>query len=138
MPNFFAKNILFLRKAAGYTQAEMPNYIDITRGTWGNYENNVSEPDIEKIILISQLFGVSISDLLTVNMAENVQLNENSVEKKLAKNVQLNVQPNVMNTVNEPDFAYETAKKQQVDLLILKQVNSMAEDIKKISEKLGL
>lgn len=135
---FFAKNIHFLRKQKKITQAEMPNYIDITRGTWGNYENSVSEPDISKIIAIAHLFGVTVDDLLSVDLSQNVHLIENLDKKNNGKNVHLNVHPNVLNMVNEPDAPYEKAKKTEVDLLILKQLNTIGDDIKQIKKKLDL
>jgi len=93
--SFFAKNILFLRKKRQYTQAEMPNHIDIQRATWSNYENGVTEPDISKLIGISDLFGVTIDELIRVDLSKNVHLNENKDEKNNGKNVHLNVHPNV-------------------------------------------
>lgn len=138
--NFFAKNIHFLRKHYDFTQAEMPTHIDIGRATWSNYENNVSEPDIDKIIGISQLFKVSVDTLLRVNLAENVHLIGIYDVENNGKNVHVNVHANVsdadMLLVNEKDIPFEKVKKEQVDLLILKQLNTLAEDVKEIKSKL--
>lgn len=136
--NFFAKNILFLRKRNDYTQAEMPAHIDIQRATWSNYENGVTEPDISKLCGIADLFKVTIDDLIRVDLSKNVQLNEKTGEENNRKNVQLNVQANVSNMSNEPEIPYQNALKEQVDLLILKQLNSVADDVKAIREKLDL
>ena len=69
------KNLQFLRKKSGLTQNDMPKYIDVTRTTWGNYENNVSEPDLAKLSVIAILFGVTTDQLLTVNLAHDLGLN---------------------------------------------------------------
>jgi len=53
-----------MRTRKKITQAEIPNYIDITRGTWSNYELNKAEPNIDQLIRISQFFGVTVHELL--------------------------------------------------------------------------
>ena len=140
MMNFFAKNIHFLRKHYDFTQAEMPARIDIGRATWSNYENSVSEPDIEKIIGISALFKVSIDALLMVDLSENVHLIGISSDENIGKNVHVNVHANVLEgnklMVNEDQAGYALAKKGQIDLLILKQLNTIADDVKDIKAKL--
>ena len=71
-------------------------------------------------------------------MAQNVHLIGNLGKENNSKNVHLNVHPNVNSVVNEPEIPYEKAKKEQVELLILKQLNSVSEDVKKIAKKLDL
>ncbi len=135
-----AKNLHTLRKEFDYTQAEMPALIGVTRTTWSNWENNKSEPEVSKLIEIAQLFGVTLDTLLTVDVAENVHLIQKTGEKTSSKNVHLNVHPIVRGTklsvVSEPDTSYETQKKEEVDLLILRQLNAMAKDLEIIKSKL--
>ena len=71
---FFAKNILFLRKHKGWTQAEIPANINITRATWSNYENDSTQPGLEKLVKIARVFGVRIDDLLTTDLSKNTHL----------------------------------------------------------------
>lgn len=71
---FFAKNILFLRKQKGWTQAEIHANINISRATWSNYENNSTQPDLEKLVKIARVFGVRIDDLLTTDLSKNKHL----------------------------------------------------------------
>ncbi|SEW02299.1 DNA-binding transcriptional regulator, XRE-family HTH domain [Chitinophaga sp. YR573] len=71
--NFFAQNIQLLRKEKGLTQDQMTAAIGVKRNTWSNYETKVSEPDIEKIIAISNYFDIAIDDLMTKDLTEHVQ-----------------------------------------------------------------
>ena len=121
--NFFAKNILFLRKKHKYTQAEMPALIDIGRATWSNYENGLTEPDFDKLIGIAKLFKVSIDDLLTVDIGANTLFTSSDKESSM---------------VQEPEAPYETEKKEQVNWLILQGINNIGENVVKIKEKLGI
>lgn len=138
--NNFAKNILYLRKKRKLTQAEMPDLTGVSRVTWSNYENGNTEPDIATLLNISKAFNVSIDYILKEDLALNVHLIENDEEKNNGKNVHLNVHPNVSeaenNMINDPALPYAIAKKGQLDLLILKQLNIIADDVKEMKAKL--
>lgn len=134
--NNLGKNLLFLRKNKGLIQDEIPVLIGVSRVTWSNYENNVTQPDIDTLIKISDVFFVSIDDICKEDLQKNVHLIKKMTVKNNGENVHLNVHPNVPGMVNEPEIPYETEKKQQVDLLILKQLNTVASDVKAIREKL--
>lgn len=102
---FFGNNIKYLRKKKKLTQGEMPTAIGIARATWSNYELNQTEPDFKTLIIISELFGVSIDDLLRKNLeheAMNVEVNGNS--EKLRK--QHNVDPNAKAIVDAKGSIY--------------------------------
>lgn len=70
----FAKNILFLRKHKGWTQADIHANLEISRATWSNYENNSTEPGLEKLVKIARFFGIRIDDLLTTDLSKNKHL----------------------------------------------------------------
>jgi transcriptional regulator with XRE-family HTH domain len=94
---YLYKNLLFLRKKNGWTQAEMQDRCGISTATWSNYENAKTEPDIQTIIEISRIFKVSIDDLLTVNL-ENAHLNEDFEGQKNAhQNAHLSAHLNTKN-----------------------------------------
>ena len=75
----FGKNIQFLRKKSGFTQSDMTKHIDVTRVTWCNYEKNVSEPDLAKLTAIAKLFGVTADQLISVDLADDVNLNNHFI-----------------------------------------------------------
>ena len=76
-----AKNLIELRKSRNYTQsdlAELLNYSDKTISKW---ENGDSLPDISVLYALTQIYGISLDDLVHENATE--KLNGRAEEKKL-------------------------------------------------------
>lgn len=59
-----ADKIITLRKKAGWTQEEFASQLNVSRQSVSKWEGNQSIPDVDKIIQMSQVFGVSIDYLL--------------------------------------------------------------------------
>lgn len=53
-----------LRKAHGFTQAEVASALNLSRTSYTKYENDVHMPNAEQIQLIASLFGVSPAEIL--------------------------------------------------------------------------
>ena len=53
-----------LRKAAGLSQEQLAEQIDVSRQSVSKWELNDAAPEISKIIALSELFGVSTDELL--------------------------------------------------------------------------
>ncbi len=53
-----------LRKAHGFTQAEVASALNLSRTSYTKYENDVHMPNAEQIQLIANLFGVSPAEIL--------------------------------------------------------------------------
>jgi transcriptional regulator with XRE-family HTH domain len=70
---YLYKNLKALRKSKGWTQDEMLSVCGITRSTWSNYENGQTEPDIQTIVKVSGVFGVSIDDLILKDLSDIVE-----------------------------------------------------------------
>ena len=66
--NNLAPNLRFLRKGRNLSQDEMLQHVGFSRTTWSNYENGLTEPSINGLLVISHFFGVSIDDLLLKEM----------------------------------------------------------------------
>lgn len=60
----FASNVKNFRKMQGFTQLKLAKLLDVSRTTVSAWENKVSEPDLDTLIRIKKLFGVSYEDLL--------------------------------------------------------------------------
>lgn len=75
----FADKLILLRKKAGWSQEELAEQMNVTRQSVSKWEGAQSIPDLEKIIKLSQLFGVSTDYLLKENMEieENVIVSDN-------------------------------------------------------------
>lgn len=54
-----------LRQDRGLTQSELGKVISVTSGTISNYEHGFHLPDLEKLVLLADYFGVS-TDLYTI------------------------------------------------------------------------
>lgn len=67
MGNFLSKNLRFLRNKAGYTQDDFDK-IGIKKGTYSNYEIGKTEPKIDTLIDLSKFLGVSLHELLLVDI----------------------------------------------------------------------
>lgn len=50
----------------------MEQYVQITRATWSNYENNITQPSLDKLVDIAKFFGITIDDLLLKDLAQTV------------------------------------------------------------------
>lgn len=60
----FADKLIHLRKKSGWSQEELADKMNVTRQSISKWEGAQSIPDIEKILRLSQLFGVSTDFLL--------------------------------------------------------------------------
>ncbi|MBQ8311152.1 MAG: helix-turn-helix transcriptional regulator [Clostridia bacterium] len=59
-----ADKIIMLRKKKGWSQEELAEQLDVSRQSVSKWEGNLSNPDLDKIIAMSELFGVSTDYLL--------------------------------------------------------------------------
>ncbi|MBE6987196.1 MAG: helix-turn-helix domain-containing protein [Ruminococcaceae bacterium] len=62
-----------LRKNAGLSQEALAEQLGVSRQAVSKWESGINIPDIDKIIAISKIFGVSLSELLT-GEKENVSV----------------------------------------------------------------
>ncbi|MEY8335306.1 helix-turn-helix transcriptional regulator [Lachnospiraceae bacterium 47-T17] len=59
-----ADRIQYLRKTKGLSQEELANKVGVSRQTVSKWESEQSTPDIEKIIIMSELFEVTTDYIL--------------------------------------------------------------------------
>ena len=76
-------NIQKLRKSKGLSQEQLGIQIDVTRQTISNWELNVTSPNPQQLVLLSNYFGISIDDLLD-NDVKNVLVEKVSNTERLA------------------------------------------------------
>lgn len=70
-----AEKIMSLRKQSGWSQEELAEKLDVSRQSVSKWESTTSIPDIEKILKMSELFGVSTDYLLKDSKEENEIIN---------------------------------------------------------------
>lgn len=66
----FADKLILLRKKAGWSQEELAEQMDVTRQSVSKWEGAQSVPDLDKILRLSELFGVSTDYLLKDEIEE--------------------------------------------------------------------
>ena len=69
-----ADKIVALRKKSGWSQEELAQQLNVTRQSVSKWEGAQSVPDIDKILQMSRLFGVSTDYLLGVERLETVNV----------------------------------------------------------------
>lgn len=72
--SLLGENLTFLRKNKKLKQDEMLTAIGINRSTWSNYENGLTEPNLDTIVRISEFFSITIDDLLKIDVGSDVHL----------------------------------------------------------------
>ena len=60
----FNNKLYELRKQKGFSQEELANRLNVSRQTVSKWEVGESSPDMEKLIAISDLFEVSLDELV--------------------------------------------------------------------------
>lgn len=65
-----ADKIVFLRKKAGWSQEDLAEKLGVTRQSVSKWEGAQSVPDMDKVVMMSRLFGVSTDFLLKDELEE--------------------------------------------------------------------
>lgn len=60
----FHENLMRLRKQNGLSQEELGNQLDVSRQTVSKWELGQTTPEMDKLMALSELFGVSIDCLV--------------------------------------------------------------------------
>jgi transcriptional regulator with XRE-family HTH domain len=68
--HFLGKNLRHLRKQSARTQSEIASLIQKGQTTIGNWENGISEPSLNELLIISNYFDISVDTLLKFDLAE--------------------------------------------------------------------
>lgn len=92
----FADKLIELRKKSGWSQEELAEQMNVTRQSVSKWEGAQSVPDLEKIIQLSKLFGVSTDYLLK----DEIDANENE-SASLKTEEKLNVRRVSMEEANK-------------------------------------
>ena len=85
----FGSNVLFYRKKFGITQEALAEKLEVTRQTVSRWETDSAFPDMDKLLILCDLFGCNMEVLVRGNAeAENAQRYEANLE---AYNKHMNV-----------------------------------------------
>lgn len=64
MKNYFGKNLRYLRISSNMTQTDLGDILHVSHQTVSNYERNSRICELDTLIIISEIFNVSIDELL--------------------------------------------------------------------------
>ena len=62
------KNLRNLRKELGLSQKQVAEKLNISQQTYSDYENDKTEPTMDMLVRLANLFGVSIDELLDIEI----------------------------------------------------------------------
>lgn len=69
--HYLGKNIRYLRKQLSKTQSEIASLIKKGQTTIGNWENGISEPNLEELLILSNFFDIPLDSLIKVDLTES-------------------------------------------------------------------
>lgn len=93
--NYLGRNLRELREKCGYTQQQIAKVLNIDRSTYSYYETGKTSPDIPSLIVLANVYSVSIEDLLGQEPQAPQALNDSGspqaiVSNKADKNIMQN------------------------------------------------
>ena len=85
------QNLIYYRKKCGLTQQQVADMLNLNRSTYTKYETSVSEPSLEILLKIANIFGVEPNDLLLRDEAIEIVCVAGGDEGFLSKKKILNI-----------------------------------------------
>ncbi len=62
--SILSEKIIFYRKQKKLTQREMAKKLKISQPGYAKYESGLAEPDVQRLNLLSEIFNISLDDLM--------------------------------------------------------------------------
>ena len=84
-----ADKIIYLRKKNGWSQEQLAEQLNISRQSVSKWESGTSIPDLDKILKMSAIFGVSTDYLLKDELEEEAQMDDSYSEALTGRVVSL-------------------------------------------------
>lgn len=70
------ERIYLLRSRKGFSQGELADSLNVSRQAVSKWENNSAVPDLERIVKMSEIFGISIDELIKGEPPEEIRREE--------------------------------------------------------------
>lgn len=117
-----AASLKQFRRGKGYSQKEVAELLDMSTTTYSGYERGASEPDIETLVRLSYLYGVS-TDLLLQKAFLGTDPTPEGTMKSFREQTDEMIQ-------------HFTEKKQPAVVKLIKMVNSFMDQLEEVKEEL--
>ena len=72
----FGNKLYELRKARGLSQEDLASHLEVTRQTVSKWELGDSTPDLDKLVLLAELFEISLDELVLDRASVTTKLDE--------------------------------------------------------------
>ena len=87
----FNNKLYELRKQKGFSQEELANRLNVSRQTVSKWEVGESTPDMEKLVAISDLFEISLDELVLDKAPEKEKVSEQVVKSEVYSDIKEHV-----------------------------------------------
>ena len=71
---YLAQNLKYLRERNGEKQKDISSILDVSEMTISRYESGDCEPDLCKVMVLAEHFGITIDEFLSVRLQEDKPL----------------------------------------------------------------
>lgn len=78
----FSEKIFTLRKSNDFTQEQLADALNVSRQSVSKWESGQATPELEKIVAMSQLFGVTTDYLLKSSEIDDLSIKTEILEKQ--------------------------------------------------------
>ena len=85
-----SKNLKKFRKLSNLTQEQLAERMNLTRQAISNWENDKSQPDIDSIARLAEIFGITVEEMIYGSL-KKVGVDENDENKRNVMKVVLSV-----------------------------------------------
>ena len=87
----FNNKLYELRKQKGFSQEELANRLNVSRQTISKWEVGESTPDMENLVAISELFEISLDELVLDKVHEEADTSAQVVKSEFYSDIKENV-----------------------------------------------
>ena len=87
----FNNKLYELRKQKGFSQEELANRLNVSRQTISKWEVGESTPDMENLVAISELFEISLVELVLDKVHEEADTSAQVVKSEFYSDIKENV-----------------------------------------------
>lgn len=129
--NNFSENLKRIRKEKNFKQNEVAEIIGVGKSTYCQYENGQREPDVLKIIKLTQILGVSGDTLLGIeqNKDSNIEPKKEISKEEIKQDIVNNL--NQLNELGCQKVLERIEELKEVPKYQKKENNEILEKIKK-------